>query len=244
MSANNDDYTGHANLEMISARSRFNEWMYKRIKAGLREKMGNILEVGSGLGTISEKLIRDMGPSSHITLTDISVRYVQLLSIKYSSFKNVSVSRMDLNTGEDYSKIGYEKYDSIIAINVLEHVRDDQLALREIYKMLKAGGILVILVPCNKFLYNVIDKGLGHFRRYTKKELCSKINETSFTILCMQYFNTVGMVGWYLNGNVLKKAGISPTASKWFDRLVPLLDCFDRVTSNMTGLSLICHLKK
>jgi 2-polyprenyl-3-methyl-5-hydroxy-6-metoxy-1,4-benzoquinol methylase len=229
---------------MISASSRFNEWMYKRIKTGLREKMGNILEVGSGLGTISEKLIRDMGPSSHITLTDISVRYVQLLSIKYSSFKNVSVSRMDLNTGEDYSKIGYEKYDSIIAINVLEHVRDDQLALREIYKMLKTGGILVILVPCNKFLYNVIDKGLGHFRRYTKKELCSKINETSFTILCMHYFNTVGMVGWYLNGNLLKKAGISPTASKWFDRLVPLLDCFDRVTSNMTGLSLICHLKK
>jgi 2-polyprenyl-3-methyl-5-hydroxy-6-metoxy-1,4-benzoquinol methylase len=241
---NNDDYTGHANLEMISASSRFNEWMYKRIKTGLREKMGNILEVGSGLGTISEKLIRDMGPSSHITLTDISVRYVQLLSIKYSSFKNVSVSRMDLNSGEDYSKIGYEKYDSIIAINVLEHVRDDQLALREIYKMLKTGGILVILVPCNKFLYNVIDKGLGHFRRYTKKELCSKINETSFTILCMHYFNTVGMVGWYLNGNLLKKAGISPTASKWFDRLVPLLDCFDRVTSNMTGLSLICHLKK
>ena len=241
---NNDDYTGHANLEMISASSRFNDWMYKRIKTGLREKMGNILEVGSGLGTISEKLIRDMGPSSHITLTDISVRYVQLLSIKYSSFKNVSVSRMDLNTGEDYSKIGYEKYDSIIAINVLEHVRDDQLALREIYKMLKTGGILVILVPCNKFLYNVIDKGLGHFRRYTKKELCSKINETSFTILCMHYFNTVGMVGWYLNGNLLKKAGISPTASKWFDRLVPLLDCFDRVTSKMTGLSLICHLKK
>ena len=244
MSANNDDYTGHANLEIISASSRFNEWMYKRIKTGLREKMGNILEVGSGLGTISEKLIRDMGPSSHITLTDISVRYVQLLSIKYSSFKNVSVSRMDLNTGEDYSKIGYEKYDSIIAINVLEHVRDDQLALREIYKMLKTGGILVILVPCNKFLYNVIDKGLGHFRRYTKKELCSKINETSFTILCMHYFNTVGMVGWYLNGNLLKKAAISPTASKWFDRIVPLLDCFDRVTSNITGLSLICHLKK
>ena len=219
MSANNDDYTGHANLEIISESSRFNEWMYKRIKTGLKEKMGNILEVGSGLGTISEKLIRDMGPSSHITLTDISVRYVQLLSIKYSSFKNVSVFRMDLNSVEEYSKIGYEKYDSIIAINVLEHVRDDQLALREIYKMLKKGGILVILVPCHKFLYNVIDKDLGHFRRYTKKELCGKINETNFTILCMHYFNTVGVVGWYLNGNLLKNAGVSPAASKWFDRL-------------------------
>ena len=97
MSANNDDYGGHANLEIISESSRFNEWMYKQIKTGLKEKMGNILEVGSGLGTISEKIIRDMGPSSHITLTDVSIRYVQSLQIKYSSFKNVSVSRMDLN---------------------------------------------------------------------------------------------------------------------------------------------------
>jgi 2-polyprenyl-3-methyl-5-hydroxy-6-metoxy-1,4-benzoquinol methylase len=244
LSANNDDYGGHANLEIISENLRFNEWMYKQIKTGLKEKMGNILEVGSGLGTISEKIIRDMGPSSHITLTDVSVRYVQSLQIKYSSFKNVSVSRMDLNIREEYSKIGYEKYDSIIALNVLEHIRDDQLALHEIYKMLKKGGILIILVPCHKFLYNVIDEGLGHFRRYTKKELCGKINETNFTILCMHYFNTVGVIGWFFNGNVLKNAGISPTASRWFDRLVPILDYLDRITLNGTGLSLICHLKK
>ena len=54
----------------------------RQIKTGLKEKMGNILEVGSGLGTISEKIIRDMGPSSHITLTDISVRYVQITQYK------------------------------------------------------------------------------------------------------------------------------------------------------------------
>jgi 2-polyprenyl-3-methyl-5-hydroxy-6-metoxy-1,4-benzoquinol methylase len=123
--------------------------MYRHIRAGLNEKMGNILEVGSGLGTISEKIIRDMGPSSHITLTDVSVTYVQSLKTKYSSFKNVSVSIMDLNIREEYSRIGYEKYDSIIAINVLEHIKDDLLALHEIYKMLTKGGTLIILVPCH-----------------------------------------------------------------------------------------------
>jgi 2-polyprenyl-3-methyl-5-hydroxy-6-metoxy-1,4-benzoquinol methylase len=244
MSADNDDYAGNANLEIISENSRFNDWMYNRIKIGLKEKMGNILELGSGLGTISEKIIRDMGPSSHITLTDVSVRYVQSLRVKYSSFKNVSVSKMDLNIREEYSKIGYEKYDSIVAINVLEHVKDDLLALHEIYKMLKKGGILIILVPCHKFLYNVIDENLGHFRRYTKKELCGKINETNFTILCMHYFNAVGVVGWYFNGIVLKNARLSPTALRCFDRLVPVLDFLDRIAFNRTGLSLICHLKK
>ena len=244
MSANDDDYVGHANLEIISENSRFNDWMYKQIKTGLKEKMGNILEVGSGLGTISEKIIHDMGPSSHITLTDVSVRYVQLLRIKYSSFKNVSVSKMDLNIREEYSKIGYEKYDSIVAINVLEHVKDDLLALNGLYKMLKKGGILIILVPCHKFLFNVIDENLGHFRRYTKKEIRGKINGTNFTEVCMHYFNTVGVIGWYFNGNVLKNPGISPTASRWFDRLVPVLEYLDQITFNRTGLSLICHLKK
>jgi ubiquinone/menaquinone biosynthesis C-methylase UbiE len=228
----------------MSENSRFNDWMYRHIKAGLNEKMGNILEVGSGLGTISEKIIRDMEPSAHITLTDVSVPYIQSLKIKYSSFKNVSVYRMDLNMREEYSRIGYEKYDSIVAINVLEHVKDDLLALHEIYKMLTKGGTLIILVPCYKFLYNVIDKNIGHYRRYTKKGLYDKIKETNFTTVRMHYFNTMGVVGWYLNGNVLKNDGINPTASRWFDRLVPVLDYLDRITFNRIGLSLICYLKK
>jgi 2-polyprenyl-3-methyl-5-hydroxy-6-metoxy-1,4-benzoquinol methylase len=244
LSAYNDDYSGHANLEIISENSRFNDWMYKHIKAGLKEKNGNILEIGSGLGTISEKIIRDMGPSARIALTDVSTTYVQSLKIKYSSFKNVSVSRMDLNIKEEYSKFGYEKYDSIVAINVLEHIRDDLLALREIYKMLTKGGTLIILVPCHKFLYNIIDKNIGHYRRYTKKELYDKIKETNFTTVCMHYFNMMGVIGWCLNGNVLKNGGISPVASRWFDRLVPVLDYLDRITFNRMGLSLVCQFKK
>lgn len=244
MYANSDDYVGHANLETISENHRFNDWMYNQIKTRLEEKMGNILEVGSGLGTFSEKIFRDMGSSSHLMLTDFSTRYVQSLKTRYSSFQNVSVDRMDLNNREEYSKIGYGKYDSIIALNVLEHVRDDVLALQELYKMLKNGGILIVLVPCHKFLFNVIDEKLGHYRRYTKKELLCKINETNFTVVCMHYFNTAGMVGWFFNGNLLKNAEINRTASRWFDRLVPVLNCLDRITSNITGLSLICCLKK
>ena len=110
--------------------------------------------------------------------------------------------------------------------------------------MLKRGGMLVILVPCHKFLFNVIDTNIGHFRRYTKKELRDKINQTNFNVEHMRYFNTLRMIGWFFNGNVFKNAGINPTAYKWFDRLVPLLDYLDRMTFNRIGLSLICYLKK
>jgi 2-polyprenyl-3-methyl-5-hydroxy-6-metoxy-1,4-benzoquinol methylase len=244
LSAISNGYEGHSNLELFSGNHRFNDWMYRQVNTRLKEKKVNMLEVGSGLGTFSEKIIRDMQPSSHIMLTDASSIYVQALKNRYSSCKNVSVSRMDLNNREDYSRIGYEKYDSIIALNVLEHIQDDQLVLNELYKVLKKDGTFVILVPCHKFLFNVIDKKVGHFRRYTKRELQDKISQTDFNVELMYYFNILGIVGWYFNGNVFKKARISPTASKWFDRLVPILDYVERITYHKIGLSLICHLRK
>ena len=102
MSADNGDYVGHANLEIISESYRFNDWMYRQVKRGLKKSKGNVLEVGSGLGTFSERIIQDMPPTSHITLTDISVRYIQTLRDRYLSRKNVSVNRLNLNNKEDY----------------------------------------------------------------------------------------------------------------------------------------------
>src|SRR5688572_13544096 len=107
MSVNNDDYVGHTNLEIFSESYRFNDWMYRQVKLGLKESIGNVLEVGSGLGRISEKIVQDMRPTSHITLTDVSVRYIQTLRNRFLSRKNVSVVRLDLNNKEDYSKIGF-----------------------------------------------------------------------------------------------------------------------------------------
>src|SRR6266513_1839882 len=107
---------------------------------------------------------------------------------KINNNNNISICKLDLNCKADYEKIGYEKFDSIIAINVLEHVEDDIFALQQLYKMLKSEGILIILVPCHKFLYNVIDTNVGHFRRYTKKDLELKIRKTRFSIERMFYF--------------------------------------------------------
>jgi len=85
---------------------------------------------------------------------------------------------------------------------VEEHIKNDELALGFLYKMLRKGGKLILLVLCHKFLYNVIDESIGHWRRYTKSELISKIMKTKFRIEKIFYFNVLGMIGWYLNGNI------------------------------------------
>jgi SAM-dependent methyltransferase len=238
-------YSGHENLEIVSQNSRFNNWIYKEILPGLK---GDILEVGSGIGTFSQKILRDV-QHSHITLTDISLPYIKKLEERFSksnsnNANNISTYKLDLNCKADYEEIGYEKFDSIIAINVLEHVEDDIFALQELYKMLKSEGILIILVPCHKFLYNVIDTNVGHVRRYTKKDLEFKIRKTRFSIERMFYFNILGIIGWYINGNIAKNPKINSSASKLFDRIVPLLKYVEAMTGKKIGLSIICYLKK
>jgi SAM-dependent methyltransferase len=233
-------YFGHDNLESVSQMARFNDWMYKQVSPALK---GDVLEVGSGIGTFSEKIVSDL-PHSQITLTDISPFYLKELEKRFSGNSNISVCKLDLNCKTDYDLVGYAKFDSILATNVLEHIENDVFALRQLYKMLKKDGMLIALVPCHKFLYNVIDTNVGHFRRYTKKDLEFKIRKTHFTIDRIFYFNIVGIIGWYVNGSLAKNPKIDGIAPKIFDRLVPVLAYIERLLHKKIGLSIVCYLKK
>lgn len=233
------EYDGHENLETAIKRVNFTKWVYDEICSHLK---GDILEIGSGLGTYSESIINDF-PNSMITLTDISKPYLTNLETKFSS-KNVTVIKLDLNNHEDFVKIGYNKFDSIIAINVLEHVKNDEFALEELFKMLKTNGRLIILVPAYKLLYNVIDKSIGHWRRYTKKELKNKVTKNNFTIAKLYSFNMLGILGWYVNGNLCKKAKINKSASGIFDKIIPMMKIVESISGKRIGLSIICFCKK
>ena len=233
------EYEGHENLETAIKRKNFTKWV---IEETFSELKGDILEIGSGLGTYSKQII-DKFPNSKITLTDISPSYVKNLQKNFAS-DSINIFKLNLNNKDDFKKIGYEKFDSIIAINVLEHVEDDAYALTYLHKMLKKDGVLIILVPANKFLYNVIDKSIGHWRRYTKSELRDKLSNSKFDIKNIRSFNMLGMLGWFLNGNLFKKSEINKDASSLFDKLVPIMKIIEKLFRKSFGLSVICFCKK
>lgn len=233
------EYSGHENLETATKRKNFTKWVFDVVSPALK---GNILEVGSGLGTFSEHIIQKF-PESSITLSDVSPTYVKNLEEKFGSSK-VDAYKLDLNNSEDFRKISHKKFDSIIAINVLEHIEDDKMALQQLRDLLNVSGTLVILVPANKFLYNVIDKSIGHWRRYTKDELRTKVKGCGFGIDRMFSFNILGMVGWYVNGNICKNPVINKQASGIFDKLVPAMRIIERLLGRRIGLSIICFAKK
>jgi 2-polyprenyl-3-methyl-5-hydroxy-6-metoxy-1,4-benzoquinol methylase len=230
---------GNQNLSNTDKANRFTDWMFSEINPYIE---GNILEVGSGIGTFSKKITSDF-KDRKIILSDIDPEYVKGLRNAYSPNKNIQAIKLDLGRSSDFQNIN-NKINTVIALNVLEHVENDVDALKNIYNLLAPNGKLILLVPAHKFLFNCIDVSLDHFRRYTKKELLQKISQTDFKLKKLFYFNFPAIVGWYFNGNILKK-NISEGSVSLFNKFIPLFRFFEKyILQKKVGISLIAILKK
>ena len=166
----NDDKLNHGTetLEVISEAGKFNQWMYQTIKPYCS---GNILEVGSGIGNISQFFLND---NFNVSLSDLSADYFKILESKFSGFDNLKgLFTLDFAEKELEQKYPHliGQFDTVFALNVLEHVPDHEQAIRNCRLLLKPGGNLVILVPAFQSLFNQFDIALEHQRRYTPKSL-------------------------------------------------------------------------
>lgn len=229
------------NLIILDQSNNFGDWLYSQIKPFLS---GNILEIGSGLGTYSEKITRDF-PQSRIILSDIDQEYLARLKEGFRSWGNVaSILHIDFSNPSDLKKIK-QKVHSVLAMNVLEHIQNDLRALNNGYNLLEKRGRLILVVPAHKFLFNCIDRLVGHYRRYTKREIMVKAREAGFQIKQIFYFNFFSIFGWYLQGNLLKKPLLGRRTAKFLDRMVPGLSLFEKyILRQKIGMSLIVVLEK
>ncbi|MBI2140931.1 class I SAM-dependent methyltransferase [Candidatus Woesearchaeota archaeon] len=231
---------GYEIIDCIHVAQRFVSWMYAVVRPHL---YGNILEIGSGRGTYSERLTRDF-PGSKLIFSDIDPDYVRQLRQKFRSNKDVTVLLLDMGKPADYGKIR-QRVDSVFALNVLEHIKDDVAALKHIYGILPKNGRCVILVPAHKMLYNTIDVALRHYRRYSKREVVEKAKLANFRIRHLSYFNFVAVLGWFVNGNLMRKKVFSYTGMQTLNALVPVLQFIEKhILRNSFGISILAVLEK
>ena len=235
------DRIGEKTLATISNADAFNKWMYDTIK---RYTSGHVLEIGSGIGNISRYFLAD---GMKITLSDLRDNYCKVLEEKFNSFPNLGgILKLDL-THPDF-ETAYSgllgSFDSIFALNVVEHIEDHKLAIANCNKLLKTGGNIIILVPAYQWLYNGFDKGLGHYRRYTKQRLTNLIAGNDFEVIHSQYFNFFAIAGWFISGSILHKETIPEGQMKFFNRLVPVFKILDKIIFNKAGISTICVGRK
>lgn len=226
------DEEGQETLEAITEADKFNRWMYSSITPYCK---GCILEVGSGIGNISSFFIDD---NADLTLSDVRENYVEILKSKFPQQESFLLDLVLPNFESKYKKyIG--TFDTVFALNVIEHIEDHNLALENIHKLLKPGGNAVILVPAFQSLYNRIDKELYHFRRYTRKTLLDIFKFDQYHIVHSKYFNFTGIFAWFVGGKIFKDSTVKKGKMSLYNSLVPIFKIIDFPLKQIAGLSVI-----
>lgn len=230
------DVEGQTTLEAIDKADNFNEWMYQTIKPYCT---GKVLEIGSGIGNISRYFLRDQ---FDITFSDIRTSYCEVLIQKFPASKIVELDLVDADFDNKFASL-LGTFDTVYALNVVEHIKDDNLAIQNAKKLLKDGGNIIILVPAYQSLYNRFDVVLEHYRRYTSGTLNTLIGK-HFKIIHSQYFNFIGIFGWFFSGSILKKKTVPAGQMTLFNKLVAIFKLADKILLNKAGLSVISVGKK
>lgn len=227
----NKDY-GKQTLQALSGFNQYSQWMYSKVRHHLGRR---VMEIGCGIGNNLDNLAS--APGTEIILTDPREDYLQELRENYGHKDNVSFYQYDA-THEPPSELAENPPDTIVMFNVLEHIEQDELALSNLYKLLKPGGKAVILVPAHQALYCKIDENLEHFRRYSKDELTGKMSAAGFHIVEAFHFNPVGAAGWLFAGKVLRAGEIKEGHVAGQKVLLPVSKAVDALNLPM-GLSVV-----
>ena len=239
--AGSSDPVGSETLGNIGQADVFNRWMYSAIEPYLH---GKILEVGSGLGNISYFLLED---KQNVTLSDLRPEYCTYLTEHFKNKKSLDgVLKIDIaeKNFDSLYKHFLGTFDSLLALNVIEHIEDDSSALQNCKKLLKEHGTLIILVPSYQWLYCRFDRELGHFRRYNRNSLRKLTDTGGLKAEKMFNFNATGVAGWLLFGKLLNNRQIKEGQMKLYDNFVFLFRIIDTILFHRFGLSLIVIGKK
>ena len=217
-------------LQNMKRVHRYNRWIFSNFRPFLGRR---VLEIGSGIGNITKFLLdRDL-----VIATDVEPKYLSVLKNTFGQYKKFMVERLYI-PGAEIERYRSLHIDSVICFNVLEHIEQDETALRNIHDLLEPGGRFLLLVPSHPWLYGSLDQQLGHRRRYRRKELKNKLETTGFRVVYLKYFNRIGILGWFLNSRILRRKRLSSFQLKIYDLFVPLFK-LERFFPLPFGISLL-----
>lgn len=226
-----DSLTLRVTLSKLAELDRYNHWVYEQIAEALGDR---ILEVGSGTGNITQFICANGG---NVTATDVVPGFRNILQSSFGEMPNVDIGNFDL-TAKAPEEFINRAFDTVVCLNVLEHIEDDHFALQQMREVLIYGGRLALLVPAHRVLYGDFDRAVGHYRRYEKTELIGKLKRAGFNVLNVKFFSIAAVLPWLINGRLLKRDYLPTGQASLANRLVPLLK-LERMIGPPFGLSLI-----
>jgi SAM-dependent methyltransferase len=230
------DYTLR-DQEHMKAAVRYFQWQYQLAEPHIGRR---VLEVGCGIGNVTKLLLdREL-----VVGIDVEERCVTERARRFSTHAHV-VTRMIDVVDPDLMSLAHHRFDTVLCMNVLEHIRDDRKALEHMHGVLDPGGTVILIVPAFESLFGPIDVKLGHYRRYSRRQVAGLARAVGFECAVLRYMNMVGMVGWWFNARVLRRDEQSDAQIRFFDSwIVPILSRTERVVHPICGQNVFAVLRK
>ena len=224
------DYPGKE-LEIFDKAILWRKYIYFLVKKYIKN---DLLEVGAGIGSFTKNYKNNL---KNITLTELDKQNIKRLKKRFKDSKIKIKAKLT-------SKLN-GKFNSILYMNVLEHIKNDKKEINISLNKLNKKGYLIILVPAHNELYTKFDKEIGHFRRY-KVNFFKKLKFKNARIVKLQYLDCLGYFLYYLN-KIFYKNEIYPSKTKifiWDKFFTPLTFFLDRFLNYRFGKNVLCIIKK
>lgn len=224
-------------LLIMSKAENYHRWLLSQFE-GL---IGNrVMDLGAGIGTY----ISSLTDRQLVVAVERDPNCVAYLKEKFGNLGNVMIIESDIENLH-FEALAPLSLDTVLCFNLLEHIKDDYLLLKKLYLLLQENGRLLLVVPAYQALYGSIDEAVGHYRRYSKKELLKKLLDAGFYIEKVSRMNSLAVPGWFVVNRILKKNEQSPTIVQAYDKfIVPALSKLEKLIPPLVGLSLVVVGKK
>jgi SAM-dependent methyltransferase len=223
-------------LDLLSDTYNYNLWVYSL----LRPKIGeSVLEVGAGVGNLTRFLL----DRKSVVCLEPDPAYAAALRDLAAMHRNIQV----LGTGlaeDGAAAVPGATFDTVLCVNVLEHIRDDVAGLKSLLANLAPGGALLLYVPACPFAFGTLDASLGHYRRYSKRSLRRLAAANGASLRLCRFVNMPGIFGWFWASRVSRDTRIEPRKARFVDRLAPYISAFERIIPPPIGQSLFAVIVK
>jgi SAM-dependent methyltransferase len=231
-----DQYT-LLDQQLMGRATRYFAWQAHTAKQHLGRR---VLETGCGVGNFTRHLVdREL-----VVSMDVVEECVDRNRATFAGHPNMQFRFLDVQDSA-FLDLRAVRADTVVCLNVLEHVRDDRLALKHMHHVLAPGGRAIFLLPAFESLYGPIDSNLGHFRRYSKASWRKLAEEAGFRVTHLRYFNFIGFFGWWSNSHLFRRQARSASQIDFFDRFaVPLQSKLEGWIEPPLGQSIFTVLEK